>query len=61
MAKIDEIVKQTMDVMEDALFRIDRLKDGDLPSTMYDEAMADIGTIYRFSIFESFADNTFWK
>ena len=61
VAKIDEIVKQTMDVMEDALFRIDRLKDGDLPSTMYDEAMADIGTIYRFSINESFADNSFWK
>ena len=60
-AKIDDIVKAVSDDMEDALFRIDKIREGDLPNQMYDEASVDIGVVYRFSIKESFKDNSFWK
>jgi hypothetical protein len=48
-----------MDV-EDTLFRIDRLKPGDLPSKMYDEAQAYMGNLVHFSIKSSFADCSFF-
>lgn len=48
--------------MEDTLYRIDRLKDDDLlPVEMYEESMAYMGTMVRFSIKESFAECEFYR
>ena len=59
---INDLVKQTETDVEDTLFRIDRLRDGDdLPPDMYDEAISYMGTITRFSISESFANCEFWR
>ena len=53
-------MKQTQADVEDTLFRIDRLKDGDLPTEMYDEATAYMGNRRRFSIKDSFEECRFW-
>ena len=43
------------------LFRIDQLKSDEIPPTMYDDAMSYMGTLVRFSIYESFAGNSFYR
>ena len=58
---LDSIVKQSKQNMEEILFRIDQVKDEEIPPKMYDETIDYIGAIVRFSIKDSFADCIHWK
>ena len=58
---LQELIKKTKEETEEMLFRIDQLKNEEIPPRMYDEALEYMGTIVRFSIHESFAGNSFYR
>ena len=58
---LQEILKKTKEDTEEMLFRIDQLKSDEIPPKLYDDAMSYMGTLVRFSIYESFAGNSFYR